>query len=249
MNIKKLLGNKAHWSVNKHLSGKLGLNATVLLQHLIDLQTSFFKEGHFFQRQEDLIDTIGIGEKALKTARKVLSDNGLIEYKRGYKALYYYTVKVNKILEFFEDDESIPSNLEDDESISSKMTKDTLEDDKGIPHTLTINNNKNKDNKNNIDEVKGKVFFKIVDMYPKNRIGNRQHGLKKFIKLDTNQCKLALTNLNRYLAAADGYTKYLQKYIEEECYSEEWLSAEERNKKNKSSINKGFDTKRVDDEF
>ena len=104
-------------------------------------------------------------------------------------------------------------------------------------------------NINTIDEAKGKVFFEIVNRYPKNRIGNRQHGLKKFIQLDTKQCKLALTNLNRYLAVAGDYVKNLQNYIMEECYTEEWLIEAERNKKQKSNINKGFDTKRVDNEF
>lgn len=89
----------------------------------------------------------------------------------------------------------------------------------------------------NIDEVKSKVFFEIVKRYPKNRIGNRQHGLKKFIKLDTEECKLALKNLNRYLAVAGNYVKNIQNYITEECFSEEWLLTEERNKKNKLNIN------------
>jgi len=99
----------------------------------------------------------------------------------------------------------------------------------------TSNNNININT--NIDELKGKVFFEIVNRYPKNRIGNRQHGLKKFIKLDTQQCKLALTNVNRYLAVAGDYVKNIQNYITEECFSEEWLLIEEKNKKNKSNIN------------
>ena len=46
--------------------------------------------------------------------------------------------------------------------------------------------------------MKGKIFFRIVEAYPACSIGNRQHGLKKFLKLDMDQCKLAAKNLKRY---------------------------------------------------
>ena len=98
----------------------------------------------------------------------------------------------------------------------------------------TRNNNIN----NNIldDDILGKIFFKIVELYPKNRIGNRQHGLRKFKQLDIKQAKLALTNLNRYLKIAGQYVKSLQNYIDQECYSEAWLKAEEKTKTKQKSI-------------
>ena len=83
----------------------------------------------------------------------------------------------------------------------------------------------------------GKIFFRIVEAYPKNRIGNRQHGLKKFNELDMDQCKLAAKNLKRYLKLAGEYVKSLQNYIEQECYTEEWLKAEEKNKSKKGGSN------------
>ncbi len=86
------------------------------------------------------------------------------------------------------------------------------------------------------DDIKGKIFFKIVELYPKNRVGNRQHGLKKFKQLDIDQAKLAATNLKRYLTVADQYVKSLQNYIDQECYSEAWLKAEEETKNKKTDI-------------
>ena len=85
------------------------------------------------------------------------------------------------------------------------------------------------------DDIKGKIYFKIVDNYPANRIGNRQHGLKKFKKLDIKEAKLAGRNLKRYLNLSEGFHKSLQNYITEECWSEPWLNAEE-NKNNKKDI-------------
>ena len=89
------------------------------------------------------------------------------------------------------------------------------------------------------DDIKGKIFFKIVNHYPKNRIGNRQHGLKKFKLLTIDNAKLAATNLKRYLSLSEGFHKSLQNYIIEECYSEDWLKAEEtkNNKQNKDKNN------------
>lgn len=91
-----------------------------------------------------------------------------------------------------------------------------------------------------VDDIKGKIFFKIVELYPKNRIGNRQHGLKKFNKLDIEQCKLAARNLKRYLKVVGTYVKSLQNYIEHECYTEEWLQAEESKKQNNKPDTKKF---------
>lgn len=106
----------------------------------------------------------------------------------------------------------------------------------------TTRNNNTRDNIIDVpseDNIKGKIFFKIVDLYPKNRIGNRQHGLKKFKTLDIDQAKLAATNLKRYLKVAGQYVKNLQNYITEECWSEEWLVAEETKlkKQSKTDIN------------
>ena len=100
----------------------------------------------------------------------------------------------------------------------------------------TTRNNNTRDNIIDVpseDNIKGKIFFKIVDLYPKNRIGNRQHGLKKFKTLDIDQAKLAATNLKRYLKVSGQYVKNLQNYITEECWSEEWLKLEETKSKSK----------------
>ena len=95
----------------------------------------------------------------------------------------------------------------------------------------TINNNNIVLDVPSEDDFYGKIFFKIVDNYPANRIGNRQHGLKKFKTLSRENAKLAATNLKRYLKLSEGFHKALQNYIEEECWSEAWLLAEENKNK------------------
>jgi hypothetical protein len=55
--------------------------------------------------------------------------------------------------------------------------------------------------------------------------------------LSKQDAKLAAKNLKRYLNLAGGFVKSLQNYIQEECYSEEWLKAEELNKSKKQNTN------------
>ena len=106
-----------------------------------------------------------------------------------------------------------------------------------IEDNFTGNNTSiNNTSTNNIDDVYGKIFFKIVDAYPTNRIGNRQHGLKKFKQLDIEEAKLAAVNLKRYLAVAGEYVKSLQNYIDQKCFTESWLKAEEETRRKKASI-------------
>lgn len=94
----------------------------------------------------------------------------------------------------------------------------------------------------------GKIFFRIVDAYPKNRIGNRQHGLKKFKTLSKEEAKLAAKNLKRYLTVSGEFVKSLQNYIEQACFTEEWLQAEEAFKNKKQQTNKP-DTKTFDTNY
>lgn len=105
----------------------------------------------------------------------------------------------------------------------------------------------NKTSNTNIDDVKGKVFFKLVERYPANRVGNRQHNLKKFKELSIEECKLSLLNLDRYLEAAQGYNKSLSNYIVERCFTEGWLLEQEKvNKTKKGSI---IETKQFDNNY
>ena len=92
----------------------------------------------------------------------------------------------------------------------------------------------------------GKIFFRIVDAYPKNRVGNRQHGLKKFNTLSKEEAKLAALNLKRYLNLAGTFVKSLSNYITEKCFTEEWLSAQEKLSK---KTNSKPDTKTISTEF
>lgn len=246
--IKHILGINAHWTVNKQLANTIGLHETILLQHLIDLQESFFEDGGFYQQDERLLKDLPFSIHHIKQARLILKQNELITVKsKGLPAKNHYTVNVDKVLELIG-----LKYIDKDKNMTSEITGDSL----GSYQNLGNTNNKNTNNKNtNIDvpsdsndtkDFYGKIFFKIVEAYPKPRIGNRQHGLKKFNTLSKEEAKLAAINLKRYLNLAGNYVKSLQNYIDEKCFTEDWLNAQE--KLNKKPNNKP-DTKTISTEF
>lgn len=233
--IKHILGVNAHWTVNKHLANTIGLHETILLQHLIDLQESFFEDGGFYQQDERLLKDLPFTIHHIKQARSILKQKELITVKsKGLPARNHYTVNVDKVLE-------LVGLKHIDENPPSEVPGSSLDSHQNLGNT----NNQETNNKNtNLDEAStnnedkdfyGKIFFRIVDAYPKNRVGNRQHGLKKFNTLSKEDAKLAALNLKRYLAVAGPYVKSLQNYITEACFSEDWLKSEEALKTKKES--------------
>jgi hypothetical protein len=125
-------------------------------------------------------------------------------------------------------------NGQPNEETSGQPIEDNFKGNTTRINTTRINTNKVSD-VSSVDDIKTKIFNKIVELYPKNRIGNKKEVLNKFKKLDIKEAKLAATNLKRYLKCAGQYIKSLKKYIAEECYSEEWLEPAET-KTNKSDI-------------
>lgn len=247
IDIQKLLSINGYWTVNKHLARKFGFTSTILLQQLIDLQFEYFPNGDFYQQQNELAKTLGITEKILVSARKRLVDNNMLIARRGHQAKYYYTVLTDNIIELFESTQEEPS----------KVTKSHIQ----TLQNVTANSNKQEQKEiiqkevldvpsidNDIKDFYGKIYFKIVEAYPKNRIGNRQHGLKKFNTLTKEEAKLAAVNLKRYLAVVGSFVKSLQNYITEQCFTESWLKAEEeikvkkQNKISTKTLNEDYDT-------
>jgi DNA-binding MarR family transcriptional regulator len=101
MSIKKLLGNQAHWNLNKDLVRKLGLTETLVLQQIIDLNYIFNRK-EIFQSIGDMATELGIAEYSIKTSIKKLKDLGLINVERksvGYRN--FYSINEEKIKQLF----------------------------------------------------------------------------------------------------------------------------------------------------
>ena len=199
---------------------KLSSKAILMYGHITVLAN---KQGFCYANNKYFERVLTISTSSLTRYMNQLEDMGLIRreliYKEGTKEVIQRKIYMNTGITtveqspIFTHEQGSMVTHEQDNTTSNNTTSTNILD----------------------DDIKGKIFFKIVQMYPKNRIGNKQHGLKKFKKLDINQSKLAATNLKRYLKVAGQYVKSLQNYITEECYTEAWLSAEETNTK-KSDI-------------
>ena len=184
--------------------------------------------------------TMKCSASTIKRCLKELDDIGIITrqniYRDGTKEIEMRKIFVN--LGMVKNDlrpsvtDELTPNVTDD-LVNSTSINTKISNTIDVPSQDDIKGKIDKFN----DDIKGKIYFKIVDNYPANRIGNRQHGLKKFKKLDIKEAKLAGRNLKRYLNLSEGFHKSLQNYITEECWSENWLKAEE-NKNNKQNKDK-----------
>lgn len=99
MGLKKLLGNQAHWNLNKELVRQVGLTETLVLQQIIDLSESAFKKKEIFHTIGQMSEELGISEYACKQAIGKLKSMGLINVERkyvGYKNWYSVNDEVVK---------------------------------------------------------------------------------------------------------------------------------------------------------
>ena len=102
--LKKILGNQAHWNLNKELVKKIGIAETLVLQHLIDLQENIF-EDEFYQQIGRLADELTLGEWKVKECLKTLKELGCIDIvKKGMPAKNYYKVFGKRVLEIISDE-------------------------------------------------------------------------------------------------------------------------------------------------
>jgi biotin operon repressor len=82
LKLKKIIGNNAHWTLNKALVKQLGLTETLVLQHIIDLTESAFKRNEVFQPYEDMATELGISEYSVKQAVGKLKSHNLINVQK-----------------------------------------------------------------------------------------------------------------------------------------------------------------------
>jgi len=100
LNLKKIIGNNAHWTVNKTIARQIGLTETLVLQHIIDLE-SVFKRTEIFQPIPEMAEELCLTEYSVKQAIGKLKSLDLVRIERkyvGYKN--FYSVNEEKVIEF-----------------------------------------------------------------------------------------------------------------------------------------------------
>jgi len=155
--LKKLLGKEAYWTINKDLSRKIGLEQTLVLQHIIDLTESAFKRDEIFQPIAEMKDELGLTEFSVKKAIKELADRKFINVERkGIPFKNYYSVNERTIMEFL-----FAPTIEVDSTQYSETTDSTNQRDENDiaievnttqqqgENTIAITNNTNKEYQTN----------------------------------------------------------------------------------------------------
>lgn len=105
MKLKKIIGNQAHWTLNKVLVRELGLRNTLVLQHFIDLSENFFNGDEFYQQRERIMDELHLSEWDVKMALKELKDTDVIFVKRkGMPQKNYYKVNTEKVFSILKEE-------------------------------------------------------------------------------------------------------------------------------------------------
>lgn len=243
MKIKNLISNSAYWTINKSLAKDIGLHATIVLQHFIDLQSNFFEDGGFYQQQKRIVEDLPITLDYLRKAVKVLVDKGfLIVEKKGIPAKNHYTVLEDNIFAYLTEITSGASEAplempQKDHLLSTRGTTNSKNKNSKNKNTKS-ESDKSDSNAKRMDQIKNLYWKKLVPEYPTNRIGNRQNGLKQWLKLEDKEMVLAIKNLDRYLKLAGSYVKRLDNYLEQRCFTEEWLKAQNETNNKKTDTNK-----------
>jgi DNA-binding MarR family transcriptional regulator len=121
ISLKKLIGQTAHWTINKDLVRKIGLTETLVLQQIVDLNY-VFKKKEIFQSIGDMAAELGITEYSIKSAIAKLKSLNLIGVQRksvGFRN--FYSVNFNSIKELMDSesfDEFIKCNKTSDNTSS-----------------------------------------------------------------------------------------------------------------------------------
>lgn len=231
MQIKKLLSNSAYWTINKELANDIGLHATIVLQHFIDLQSSFFEDGGFYQQQDRILKDLPITIDYLRKSVKLLVDKGfLLVVKRGVPAKNHYTVLEGNILSYMSRITSGTSevSLEVSQKDNKRSTRGT---------TNTKNRNTNNIDTNNINTVYDDIYNKLIEDWPKTRIHSKNPVIKYLKTKSKEDIALILKNKPRYLKANEGYVKNLRNYLEHEDWSEASIKEYETKRKSTTITN------------
>ena len=136
--LNRTIGKTSYWSLNKQMVKSIGLESTLILQHIIDLQ-EVFKKDEIFQSQPDMSTELGISEYAVKNKIAELSKSGYINVvKKGVPCKNYYTTNDDKIINI------LVNGLDHTKSTDLPVDQLSEYEANGLDHTkstdLTISN-------------------------------------------------------------------------------------------------------------
>ena len=167
--LKRMMGNNAHWTINKHLVQSIGLSETLVLQHLIDW-SDYHKSGEIFQTYEQMIEQLTLSEYAIKQSVKKLKELNLISVERkgvGYKN--YYLLHEDEIYHILQSPTSQMNSPH-----QSEVTSDNTNSTMSQVEFTSLDHTKSTMSGSEINSLKGEVGGAInKNITNKNVLGNK----------------------------------------------------------------------------
>jgi len=190
--LKKLLGKEAYWTINKDLSRKIGLEQTLVLQHIIDLTESAFKRDEIFQPISQMKDELGISEFSVKKAIKELTDRNFVNVQRkGIPYKNYYSVNEHTIMEFIfaptieVDSTQYSENMESpNHSVENDITIEVNTTQQQGENTVTITNNTNQEYQTNNIKTNNTDTVYTEEAYTFNKDTIRNHDYQTALEIE-----------------------------------------------------------------
>jgi hypothetical protein len=178
MKLKKIIGNQAHWTLNKVLVRELGLRNTLVLQHFIDLSENLFGGEEFYQQRERIMDELCLSEWDVKMALKELKDKEVIFVERkGMPQKNYYKVNTEKVFSILNEDglqqerRNSPNKLEVSNSEEKSYHK------LGENHPTSEEDFTQQDGRNSTDQEKKQEQNKQEEKNLKKELNSPSSGL------------------------------------------------------------------------
>ena len=210
MNLKKLIGSSAYWTVNKNLAKRLGFNATILLQHLIDIEDAYFAGmDDFYQQVSRLKEELGLSEYEIRVAKKVLIDWELITVtKRGIPAKDHFQLLKDNILKLF------TSTGEESEPV---LVKNLNDKDKESRETNNLSKLKIKKEEESIEDQtdgRGEKILRIFNFWNNNNFKDKNKLLETFGQNKDINLNYILERLRQDWGQLDNWN-YFEDWLEE----------------------------------
>jgi hypothetical protein len=190
MKLKSIIGNHSFWMINKALYKRLGWNATLLLQHLVDIEEEYFYGmSEFYQQVSRISLDIDLSEYEIRNAKKVLLDADLISIvKKGIPAKDHFKLHKDNILKIF------TSTGLKSEPLDIKGLNDKDKESKNTNNLYQTNNIENKESTSldSLDAYAEEEEQKFISLFEKVeevclshglKIGNRESALSSFYKI------------------------------------------------------------------
>jgi len=152
--LKQLLSQSSYWVINKNITYEIGLEASLLLTHLIDCAEQFNQP--FYQQKERIMKYTGLGERAWRKSIKILKDKNILSIeKKGNPAKNFYTLDEDEIYKLLNS-----ASTSDAQSAFTRHARNALTSDAQSATTKKVikeNNKKNNNNTSNTSNASAKI--------------------------------------------------------------------------------------------